>query len=395
MHVNFRPTNVYSKGAQGDRTSTSGVLLRVKIKRRGNEVKTEDVKVVGITDTSYKFESMCDYEMTPLMKRTPEATHAEVIYKDIMPTIDMTSEEWLQNPTPLPYFLPPQNFTRFDSINDRKLFKTDDKYLRVKRYLREAVRIEFDLSEPVPTGPTRELCRKQVTPEDIETVRARFRERPIWSTSALRADLLVMGAIKLKFILPYVAYFYTAGPWRNLWVLYGYDPRKEFESRKYQVMDLRLNKKAVFNIKTRLEKKREEAAPTNVKNNVVSQLVFDENAEKEEKEIYSPVFTPGKFHHLTWSNLFQYCDVEVPKIQEMLDKVPSPLHGGKCSERTGWLPAGFDEECKDILMDILREYFQMEMMSKNEMDDTTMVNQTGVDEEEESQSEDEEDLEQE
>lgn len=30
------------------------------------------------------------------------------------------------------------------------------------------------------------------------------------------------------------------GPWRGSWVKYGYDPRKDPEARKYQILDFRV-----------------------------------------------------------------------------------------------------------------------------------------------------------
>lgn len=45
---------------------------------------------------------------------------------------------------------------------------------------------------------------------------------------------------KLKCIIPSLAYYFSTGPWRTLYVRYGYDPRKDFNSRYYQTFDFRL-----------------------------------------------------------------------------------------------------------------------------------------------------------
>lgn len=45
---------------------------------------------------------------------------------------------------------------------------------------------------------------------------------------------------KLKIILPSLAYYFTTGPWRLMWVRFGYDPRKDFTSRYYQTLDYRI-----------------------------------------------------------------------------------------------------------------------------------------------------------
>lgn len=56
----------------------------------------------------------------------------------------------------------------------------------------------------------------------------------------------------------------------------------------------------------------------------------------------------------------QYCDVHVPKIQEMLDKIPTPLSGAICNEKTGWLPPNFDDNCREILTETINELLEMQ-----------------------------------
>jgi len=46
---------------------------------------------------------------------------------------------------------------------------------------------------------------------------------------------------------------------------------------------------------------------------------------------------------------YQYCDVHVDEIQEMLAKLPKHLPGVKCHEKRGWLPSGFSEQCREII----------------------------------------------
>lgn len=53
----------------------------------------------------------------------------------------------------------------------------------------------------------------------------------------------------------------------------------------------------------------------------------------------------------------------MPKIQEMLDKIPTPLSGATCNEKSGWLPANFDDQCREILSAIIKE-----LIAKNRED---------------------------
>ncbi|PIO31432.1 hypothetical protein AB205_0086040 [Aquarana catesbeiana] len=66
-----------------------------------------------------------------------------------------------------------------------------------------------------------------------------FSIRPIWSRNAIKANVSVHPD-KLKLLLPYMAYYMLTGPWRSLWVRFGYDPRKNPEAKIYQVLDFRI-----------------------------------------------------------------------------------------------------------------------------------------------------------
>lgn len=263
----------------------------------------------------------------------------------------------------MPYFFPPQTFSRVDSVN-ASLFKRDEEYGRLKRP-NLTTRLLFNLTDTVPTEPVKPVHVKKVAASDIELLRERFKERPTWTLVGLRHSTR-WPLQKLKMALPLVAYFYVSGPWRHVWIVYGYDPRKDFKSHIYQILDIRLNHRTVHNIQTKLERRRTLMAPAMTKSNVVSQLVFDVNAVEVEKDLPSNVFEPAQFHHLNMVNYFQYCDIPVPEIKELLEKIPTPIHGVKCSEKSGWLPLGFDEQCRDIMLDILKERFQMEIQMRNE-----------------------------
>lgn len=46
---------------------------------------------------------------------------------------------------------------------------------------------------------------------------------------------------------------------------------------------------------------------------------------------------------------YQFIDIHIPKIQDMLLKIPTVISGALCNEKRGWLPMGFMEQCRDIL----------------------------------------------
>lgn len=66
-----------------------------------------------------------------------------------------------------------------------------------------------------------------------------FEERPVWSKLAL---MCVTGYNRdqMKYLLPAAAYYFVTGPFRIMWVKYGYDPRKDPSARIYQSIDYRI-----------------------------------------------------------------------------------------------------------------------------------------------------------
>ena len=45
-------------------------------------------------------------------------------------------------------------------------------------------------------------------------------------------------------ILSYLAYYCLSGPWRGMWVRYGYNPQKDPSARQYQIIEYRIKSTA-------------------------------------------------------------------------------------------------------------------------------------------------------
>ncbi|CAH2240549.1 jg21023, partial [Pararge aegeria aegeria] len=66
-----------------------------------------------------------------------------------------------------------------------------------------------------------------------------FDDRPIWSLNLIKYQTKIK-INSLKVIVPCLAIYMKEGPWRMMWVRYGYDPRKEPGARIYQTLDFRM-----------------------------------------------------------------------------------------------------------------------------------------------------------
>uniref|UniRef100_A0A182P9H8 Transcription factor IIIC subunit 5 HTH domain-containing protein n=1 Tax=Anopheles epiroticus TaxID=199890 RepID=A0A182P9H8_9DIPT len=190
------------------------------------------------------------------------------------------------------------------------------------------------------------LAARVIPLEDVEKVRNAFKIRPIWTRNALvNINKLVIHSQTLGLILPSVAFYYVNGPWRGTWVRYGYDPRKHFDARAYQLLDFRV--RAIGSLHEYIKIKRLSLTKINYRTAEPTASIKD-----DEPNFISSTFDEDTIppHRVIF---YQYCDINLKKIQEMLKKVPSPLSGTVCDERYGWLPYRFDDQCRNIMMEIV------------------------------------------
>lgn len=192
---------------------------------------------------------------------------------------------------------------------------------------------------------------------------------------------------------PSLAYYFSNGPWRTLYVRFGYDPRKDFNSRYYQTFDFRLRFStglSEFVYSKKFVKQRKAAN--------VSFGPAEDGSSDLVQDIDYPYFDEHKLPR-SRQCMLRYSDVRMAKIQEMLEKIPTPLTGAVCNERTGWLPPGFDAQVRQVvcatISELLRSHYRKEHLtaeveavpqadSVEEEDDA----EPDVEEEEDTQEED-------
>lgn len=98
--------------------------------------------------------------------------------------------------------------------------------------------------------------------------------------------------------------------------------------------------------------------------------VYREGTVPPSRQMFYQVSSTRRLIHLSewyfwiWDNVrstFQYCDVQVNEIQEMLAKLPDPPPDTKCHEKMGWLPVGFDDHCREIINKQVRGVLRKQM----------------------------------
>ncbi|KAI8428184.1 hypothetical protein MSG28_002419 [Choristoneura fumiferana] len=343
LGLNFQPHNPFVKKVFGDNKKTAGVLLKVKVKKTkdGNQVKREAVEtsVVGHVNRIYKFDSMCDFQYLPI-KVEGENSQPKCMLDEFLPSGVDTFSFMVEKSS---LFIVPANFTRSDKpIN----YSYTDKRYPDKKAAKEEDSDKNDMYE----------------------------ERPIWSQNLLRYHLKIR-LNSLKVIMPCVAIYSKNGPWRMLWVKYGYDPRKEPGARIYQTLDFRLRHQAgVHSMVTTRDQVVHYKKADRVRPNT-------RTAEEAVEDIPegSVYFRPG-----------MYCDVKLPEVEELL--ASEPPAGYLCHATRGWLPPGTDHVCRDHIFRYVKRTllashnadFKLEQASSddeaNSDDASTSANATELDE---------------
>lgn len=176
----------------------------------------------------------------------------------------------------------------------------------------------------------------------VEKLKELFNERPCYLKSVLLCTTNFSPSM-LKEALPYVAYYFTTGPWRSCWVRFGYDPRLCPQAKIYQMIDYRLRYSAEPE-----QKVKPRPRSSYHKRKWRSDLSENESDEyknyKFEKEMYK--FNPNKLP--TSRNVFyQLCDIEDSDVQYLIRSDENKPN--ECSEKDGWCLSNIQDKCRNIM----------------------------------------------
>lgn len=399
LELRFHPDNPYNKPTFGDCTDRSGVLLSVTVRRHKHDKSRPPqyfVRILGHCTRTFSFESLCDFQYLPLWRQpksddTIAAEELTCAMEQVKPR-DVTDLDYFKRPQSQLLCLP-ELFARVDIVHggNYRIDGHEDGQHEVLGVCTKSTHdnhdiVPFNMQDTFPTQPDAQILKrlkiKYISDEQFTRVKKLFAESPVWTRIALLYESGVSND-KLKCIIPSLAFYFSNGPWRTLYVRYGYDPRKDFQSRYYQTFDFRLRfgsgvSEFVYSRKSAKLKKSLSGTSEEPKSDLVQNIDY-------------PYFEEHKLPR-SRQCMLRYCDVRLPKIQEMLEKIPTPLTGAVCNERTGWLPPSFDSQVRQIvcatISELLRNHYRKEHLTA----EVEAVPQTDVDAEgdEEYYAEDEE-----
>ncbi|XP_044120530.1 general transcription factor 3C polypeptide 5 isoform X3 [Neovison vison] len=348
-----------------------------------------DIEILGIISTVYKFQGMSDFQY--LAVHTDAGGRHMSMYDKVL-MLKPEKESFFHQELPL--YIPPPIFSRLDTPVDY-FYRPETQHregynnppvsgenligLSRARRPHNAIFVNFEEDE-VPTQPLEAAVqtwrRISTNPTDRkveEELRRLFEIRPVWSRNAVKANISIHPD-KLKVLLPFMAYYMITGPWRSLWIRYGYDPRKNPDAKIYQVLDFRIRcgmkygyapsdmpvkaKRSTYNY----------SLPITVKK-MPSQIVTMHDL----KQGLGPSGTPGT--RKATSNkyklkdsvyifregalppyrqmFYQLCDLNVDELQRIIHR----NDGAEtcCTERDGWCLPKTSDDLRDTMSLMIRQ----------------------------------------
>ncbi|KAM9324309.1 general transcription factor 3C polypeptide 5 [Gastrophryne carolinensis] len=395
LELYYRPKDPYCHPLCANRFPTTTMILRVKKKTRkkkSDEMNTESqapegritMEIVGVVGTVYKFQGMSDFQYLAFSCQ-PDGTRTS-LYEKILLKKPEKAEFFHQD---LPLYIPPPIFSRLDNpvdyyyrptVSHREGYQppslSSENLIGLSRARRphNAIFVNFDEAEvPTEAHPDavkkwQKICTNPMDSQLEEEMKRLFTVRPIWSRNAIKANISIHPD-KLKLLLPYVAYYMLTGPWRSLWVRFGYDPRKNPEAKIYQVLDFRIRcglkygytpnempvkaKRSTYNYSLPITVKK--PAPQAVS---VQDLTHGLEASKKppsskyklKDSVY--IFKAGNLPPYR-QMFYQLCDLHVDGLQELIRRNDNAET--ECSERDGWCLPKTSEQLRDSMSLMIKQ----------------------------------------
>ncbi|XP_026757268.2 general transcription factor 3C polypeptide 5 [Galleria mellonella] len=367
----FQPDNPYVKKIYADEKPTAGVVIKVRVKKtiENNEVKREvmSTAIVGRVSKIFKFESMCDFQYLPVEEK-PGSSQGQCVLEKLLPT-GLEDTGFMSEPSQL--FIVPSHFTRSDKpvgymytdkrYQEKKAITDNEDNLHYRLRLERGMPtagVPFNLIDNLPTEPQEFYVKQKIErlstypalQNEYDLVQKLFDERPIWSMNLVKYHSKVRTP-SLKIILPCLAFYMKSGPWKMLWVKYGYDPRKDPAARMYQSLDFRVRHTvgihSVVLTREHAQYKRADRVRSKHKHRNISDT--SANEEITEATVYFRPGVPPSQRQV----YYQLCDIKLPEVEELLAKEPPP--GYLCHPKRGWLPPKGEETCRDHMFEYLKQ----------------------------------------
>ncbi|GAA5832249.1 hypothetical protein JCM11251_004294 [Rhodosporidiobolus azoricus] len=367
IELNLQPDNPFFHTIPAHTTKANNVVMKIVKKRRKKPSRDEQGRVieegvftiepVGIETQTVRFRAMADFQYVPkVSKEDPTMKLADAIRTLDIEGIRNFTMPQPEEDFPESAFMPPPSFSRhgLPQIFDMKPAAstvrqtTDSGVVRLvnqTRHKTRALQTILFAQQNVPQGPE-ELYLKELGRRDLIATEKRMRalldERPVWTRTGMLNQLSSEEAKLMsvnKNIWPIVGYTFSDGPFRDLIIRFGYDPRQHPEARFYQHITFRnsanMRSKATLGTRGLIQA---QSARTRRKG---------KEKEAQTSSHLSHTFD-GKAVHSKVGN-FQLCDISDPLCRSLIDSDEGVLPICSSDINEGWYAYDYFEQIRQVV----------------------------------------------
>ncbi|CAG8510837.1 483_t:CDS:10 [Ambispora gerdemannii] len=343
VELRYRVNDPFCHPINGDIVPTANFLVKVTRRRKKQKKNDNDsnshqresdttdesnikYEVMGIISKTCRFRGMADFQYIVNANNPIRDFRKSLERFDVQEIENFDYKTENEKAKPLPN-LPPPSFSRAECPMDygyqqntaviKVLIQKDANQEpmlklinRSRRYKFLAISVSFD-TRNVPDKPPPDVTKyMQKLPHESRD--QLFENRPIWTKLALQSNLTVDKKM-IKKLLPLYAYWMVNGPWRDCWIRYGYDPRKDKDARFLQLLDIRNNRRPV-----RIERaKRVLRGQSDYVVDTIEESMIVNNEPENSTSLYKHVFD-GKTKPRDVA-VFQMCDIEDSLLKSLIE----------------------------------------------------------------------------
>jgi len=420
LELKFRKADPLAHPVYGDKVPKKSLVLRIKKSSSQNSGGTVfDLTVVGKVQSAYRFDTLAEFQWLPMqrtnmvepiksnelhtgvtIKRSPESLNPiyTSILDEVLPIRNPFNNE-LQNFNPdAPLLILPAVFSRFDTPREihqphpkfrskemREEFERQQSLSIIGRTRKKRSTMSYLLNfgDTVPDRAPEKLMKERSMLSALERslvpkLEKCFNRQRVWSKASLCYELNC-STLDIKYILPLIAYHYLNGPYRTMWVRYGYDPHKDPSSKTLQTLDFRVksphdhqeySRRSIHQYQLPLRKN---AETTRSKQQLdLKSIITSANAPRNFDESIDDSLTGARGLPITEA-MCKFRKDLVPAARQLsyhlkdieLDEVQAIVHSNdgkepaKCSEKDGWLPEGSIDRIRKIMTKSLHDTIEL------------------------------------
>ncbi|KAI2807345.1 hypothetical protein RDWZM_006046 [Blomia tropicalis] len=372
IQFKFRPEDSNTIPLFSGRKTSTDLAVKVRRKKKTDGSFDYTFETYGIIDTTFHFEDkICDLQLLP----TQNDMQNELLKSDFILncsgnfTFDNDDSTSMMKQFFYSRFTSPKSlFLEMSEQSKREQSVTNQneticQLRKSRRMFGTFVKWEdVDLPMSLPQEYKDRIHVNAYEDPLAKTLQQLFEQRPIWSRLALLVQTKCRYT-KLKYFLPIYSFWYLNGPFRNLWVRYGFNPKEERSSKIYQSIDCRYrgtsseafrNRVTVFKDHS-ISYKPDFVSPFHyLDESATGQDVNTENVDELGNEC-SYIFRPGLISIFN-RTIYQLCDIEIDEVQNIIH-----ANDGKeseCTEKDGWLEKGAIDRIRKIMVSVANKMLE-------------------------------------